>query len=108
MRHCANCVSPVPTNGDTPDLEQNDVRSGTKIGLLAAANLFAALWTFPVEAGLIMTISQTDGQTTVSGNGVPLIPALLEYLGPLGNSMLDLSSAVEIVSPTDVYADLST
>ncbi|HVA51214.1 MAG TPA: PEP-CTERM sorting domain-containing protein [Pirellulales bacterium] len=81
---------------------------GTKTRLLAAATVVAALAASPAEAAFTMTVSETDGSTTNSGDGVALAPGSLAFVGLLGGSMLDVSTAVDIVTPTDVYFDLNT
>jgi hypothetical protein len=84
------------------------MRSGLKIGMWAVATIVAALWTSSVEAGFVMTVSETDGHTTTSGTGVALTPNSVVFIGLLGNATLDMSTAVEMVSPAEVYADLFT
>src|SRR5215469_305861 len=84
------------------------MRSGTKIGLWLAAGMVAALWASPVEAGLFMTVSETEGHRTTSRTGVAIAPGSIAFVGLLPHATLDVSSALEMVTPDKVDADLFT
>ena len=91
------------------------MHSGTKIGLWAVATMVAALWASPAVAAFSMTINETDGHTTTSGSVVSFASDSLGFIsnslgsvGMLGNAIFNVSTAVEMVTPTEVSADLLT